>query len=171
MARTSSALRQPGPDAELAAEVAEFYDALQELLRVAQFRDRERICCYDISITECYSLEALDRHGPLMLNRLAAELRLDKSTASRVAAALEEKGYVRRDADPADRRALRLGLTPRGAALHARIRRDIETRHAALLAGLDPATRRAATGLLRRLAADLCCSGAPAADGCRDGCG
>jgi MarR family 2-MHQ and catechol resistance regulon transcriptional repressor len=147
------------PAVELAADAAAFYDALQELLRVAQFRDRERICCYDISVTECYGLEVLDRRGPLMLNHLASALRLDKSTASRVAAALEEKGHVRRDEDPADRRALRLRLTPRGEALHRRIRQDIEARHADLLAGFDPAARHAATGLLRRLAADLSCAG------------
>jgi|HubBroStandDraft_3_1064219.scaffolds.fasta_scaffold27671_3 MarR family 2-MHQ and catechol resistance regulon transcriptional repressor len=144
---------------ELAADAASFYDALQELLRVAQFRDRERVCCYDISVSECYGLEVLDRRGPLMLNQLAAELRLDKSTASRVAAALEEKGYVRRGEDPADRRALRLRLTPGGEALHRRIRQDIEARHAELLADLEPEARRAVTGLLRRLAAGLCCAG------------
>jgi MarR family 2-MHQ and catechol resistance regulon transcriptional repressor len=157
--RGSTPHRSAEPAVELAADAAAFYDALQELLRVAQFRDRERICCYDISVTECYGLEVLDRRGPLMLNHLASALRLDKSTASRVAAALEEKGYVRRDEDPADRRALRLRLTPRGEALHRRIRQDIEARHAELLAGLDPAARHAATGLLRRLAADLYCAG------------
>ena len=157
--RGSTPHRSADPAVELAADAAAFYNALQELLRVAQFRDRERICCYDISITECYGLEVLDRRGPLMLNQLASALRLDKSTASRVAAALEEKGYVRRDEDPADRRALRLRLTPRGEALHRRIRQDIEARHADLLAGFDPAARHAATGLLRRLAADLCCAG------------
>lgn len=151
--------RGGGPEGELAADAAAFYEALQELLRVAQFRDRERVCCYDISVTECYGIDVLDRRGPLMLNQLAAELRLDKSTASRVAAALEEKGYVSRDEDPADRRALRLRLTPRGEGLHRRIRQDIEARHAELLAGLDPAARRAAIDLLRRLAAELCCAG------------
>ncbi|HVT61854.1 MAG TPA: MarR family transcriptional regulator [Thermoanaerobaculia bacterium] len=170
------AARQSDPAAvELAADAAEFYDALQELLRAAQFRDREQICCYDISVTECYSLEALDRHGPLMLNQLAAELRLDKSTASRVAAALEAKGYVSREEEPADRRALRLHLTPRGDALHRRVRRDIEGRHAALLAALDPAARHAATSLLRRLAGDLRCvgggAGTAAGSGCGPGCG
>ena len=43
----------------LAADSRSFYEALSELLRVYQFRDRDRICCYDVSITQCYALEAL----------------------------------------------------------------------------------------------------------------
>jgi MarR family 2-MHQ and catechol resistance regulon transcriptional repressor len=158
--------RGAGTAAGLAADAAAFYEALSELLRLAQFRDRERICCYDISVTECYSLELLARGGPLMLNQLAANLHLDKSTASRVAAGLEEKGYLRREEDPLDRRALRLRLTPRGESLHRRIRGDIEARHAAHLAQLDPATRRAATDLLRRLAAELGRCGEPGPSCC-----
>jgi arsenite methyltransferase len=146
--------------AVLAADVAEFYDALQELLRVAQFRDRERICCYDISVTECYALGIVESNGPLMLNQLARELHLDKSTASRVVASLEDKGYLRREEDPADRRALRLRLTPSGETLHRRIRSEIEARHAALLAEIDPQARRTATALLRRLASSLYCGDA-----------
>ena len=67
------------------ADAAELYDALAALVRVYQFRDRDRICCHDVSVTQCYAMEALLKIGPCSLNALAAELYLDKSTASRVA--------------------------------------------------------------------------------------
>lgn len=101
------------------------YDALSDLVRVYQFRDRDFICCHDISVTQCYALEALVRHGALSMNELAAELFLDKSTASRVVSTLERKEYVRRATDPEDSRAVRLTTTPSGRRLVERIRKEL----------------------------------------------
>ncbi len=89
---------------------------------IYQFRDRDRICCYDVSVTQCYALEALVRRGGMTLNDLAAHLYLDKSTASRVVDALERKGYVDRPPHPDDRRALLLEATAAGRALDGKIR-------------------------------------------------
>src|SRR5688572_14478472 len=96
--RTSKAIPRRGapPDA------ARLYWALQELLRVYQFRDKDRICCHGITITECYALEVLAQHGPMMLNELARRLYSDKSTISRVVSSLEQKGHVSRSADLRD---------------------------------------------------------------------
>src|SRR5262245_24559669 len=80
-------------DPDLARDTEELYDALEDLLRVYQFRDRDRICCFDISVSQCYALEGLVRRGSMTLNDLAAHLYLDKSTASRVIDALERKGH------------------------------------------------------------------------------
>jgi MarR family transcriptional regulator, 2-MHQ and catechol-resistance regulon repressor len=129
-----------------------FYEALSDLLRIYQFRDRDRICCHDISVTQCYALEALVRRGPLGGNELAAELYLDKSTASRVVDALERKGYVVRERQPGDGRAVRLEITAGGRALHDRIVADILAEEKSLLADFDPEVRRALTALLQRLA-------------------
>ena len=87
----------------LDADAGALHDALSELVRVYQFRDRDRICCHDISVTQCYALEALLRRGPSGLNELAAELYLDKSTASRVVATLERKRYISRAPPPGRR--------------------------------------------------------------------
>src|SRR5689334_3151423 len=79
--------------------------ALSDLVRVYQFRDRDRICCHDISVTQCYALETMVEHGPLRLGGLAERLFLDKSTTSRVVAALTKKGYVQQRPDERDARA------------------------------------------------------------------
>src|ERR671937_1957474 len=85
-----------------------FHDALSDFVRAYLVGERDRICCHDISLTQCYTLDALLRRGPSTLNALAAELCLDKSTASRVVATLQRKGYVGRAAHPGDARAVLL---------------------------------------------------------------
>jgi MarR family transcriptional regulator, 2-MHQ and catechol-resistance regulon repressor len=136
-----------------ADETAAFHRALSELVRVYQFRDRDRICCHDVSVTQCYALEALVRSGGQTLNELAAELYLAKSTASRVADGLERKGYLVRAPHPTSRRSILLQATAAGAALHARIEQDILAEEADLLADFDPEVRRGMTRLLESLAA------------------
>ena len=68
----------------LDADAASLYRVMTELLRVYQFRDRDRLGYHDLTITQCYVLDILVRRGPLSLNDLAAEMLLDKSTLSRV---------------------------------------------------------------------------------------
>ena len=41
------------------------HEAVADLVRVYQFRDRDRICCHDVSVTQCYALETIVEHGPL----------------------------------------------------------------------------------------------------------
>ncbi len=132
--------------------VRAFYDALSDLVRVYQFRDRDRICCHDISVSQCYALENLVRRGEMTLNDLAALLYLDKSTASRVVDALERKGYVARAEHPGDHRALLLAATAEGRALHRRIEGELLAEEEAMLAEFAPEVRRAMTEVLRRLA-------------------
>jgi len=139
-------------DEGLAADTRSFYEALSELIRVYQFRDRDRICCHDVSITQCYALEALARERAMTLNDLASHLYLDKSTTSRVVDALERKGYVVRTEHPADGRALRLKITGAGRALHGRILNDILAEEEALLAEFNPEVRRSMTQVFIRLA-------------------
>jgi MarR family 2-MHQ and catechol resistance regulon transcriptional repressor len=128
------------------------YSALSNLVRVYQFRDRDKICCYDISVTQCHALEAVDRHGPRTSNELAAELYLDKSTTSRVVTTLERKGYVTRQAHPKDRRSVLIDLTPTGRKLLTKIQADLVAETRELLDDFDPAVRDAAPRLLDKLA-------------------
>ena len=82
---------------QLTQDSEDLYEALNQLVRVHQFRDRDRICCYDVSVTQCYAVETLVKRGALRLQVLAEEMFLDKSTASRVIDTLERKGYVSRE--------------------------------------------------------------------------
>jgi DNA-binding MarR family transcriptional regulator len=59
-------------------------------------------------------LHQIYSHGSAGVKALADEFHLDISTVSRQAAALEQKGYVRRTPDPADKRAFTLQITDLG---------------------------------------------------------
>lgn len=153
---TTTKLREPlpiaGEDPRLKADAEAVHHALNELVRVYQFRDRDRICCYDVSVTQCYALEAVVEGAPLTLNELAARLYLDKSTASRVVDGLERKGLVERRASPSDRRALHLAPTAEGRRLHARIEADILAQERALLAEFPHEVRQSMAKLMGQLA-------------------
>lgn len=140
------------PDPTLTRDAAALQAALSDLVRVSQFRDRDRICCHDISVTQCYALETVIEKGPLTLGALAAELFLDKSTTSRVVATLERKEYLSREPHPEDRRAVLLSATATGRKLCGRIQNDLLRETEALAADLEPAARQGATRLLQRLA-------------------
>ncbi len=140
-----------GPDPALDADAAALHRVLSELKRVYQFRDLDRICCYDISVTQCWALDALVGAGSLTLNQLAAELYLDKSTTSRVVNALERKGYVRRTRHPEDGRAVVLRATAAGARLQTRIEREMLEMTRSLLSEFDDEVRRSMVQLIGRL--------------------
>lgn len=139
-------------DPALERDARALYGAMSDLIRVYQFRDRDRICCHDVSVSQCYALEAVVRQGGMTLNDLAAHLYLDKSTASRIVDSLERKGYMTRIPHPSDRRAVLLEPTAAGRDLYHRIEGDILAEERSLLAGFDPEIRRAMTSLIARLA-------------------
>jgi MarR family 2-MHQ and catechol resistance regulon transcriptional repressor len=133
-------------------DAAGFHAALNDLLRIYQYRDRDRICCHDISVTQCHALELLVERGPMRSQALAEALRLDKSTTTRVVDALVRKAHVERLADPEDARAVQLRATRSGRGLYRRINDDLIAQQAALLADLAPEVRSGATELIRRVA-------------------
>jgi DNA-binding MarR family transcriptional regulator len=136
----------------LEADTRELNRAISELVRVYRCRDRDRICCYDVSVTQCHALEAIADKGPVTMNELAGLLYLDKSTASRVVDALERKAYIERRENPGDKRALQLMATPSGRRLMRRIRADILEQEMKLVADFEPAVRRSMAQLIRQLA-------------------
>jgi DNA-binding MarR family transcriptional regulator len=70
-----------------------------------------------LSPTLTSALATIDRHGPLTPSELALRERVQRPTATRLVARLEELGVLQRAADPADRRSSLLSVTPEGRAL------------------------------------------------------
>jgi MarR family transcriptional regulator, 2-MHQ and catechol-resistance regulon repressor len=148
----SRTARKSDTDAALQHDAQALHEALSHLVRVYQFRDRDRICCYDVSVTQCYALEVLVERGPLRSMSLADALKLDKSTTSRVVDALVRKGYVEKTVDADDARAVSLRVTRQGRALYERINGELISQQAELIRGLDADVRAGATEIIRRLA-------------------
>jgi MarR family 2-MHQ and catechol resistance regulon transcriptional repressor len=139
-------------DAALEQDAAALHAAVSDLVRVYQFRDRDRICCHDISVTQCYALEAVAEHGPVRLGALAQRMCLDKSTTSRVVATLVRKKYLTQTPDAADARATAIAATRSGRQLYERISRDLITQQHEVLQDLDPEVRDGVVEVIRRLA-------------------
>ena len=140
------------PDPNLEQDAVALHAAVSDLVRVYQFRDRDHICCHDISVTQCYALEAVAEHGPMRLGALADRMFLDKSTTSRVVATLVRKGYLSQRPDPSDARASAIEVTRSGRQLYARITRDLVAQQQEVLQDLDPEVRDGVVEVIRRLA-------------------
>jgi DNA-binding MarR family transcriptional regulator len=102
-------------------------------------------------------VELLAAHG-IAQGELAGLLGLEKSTVSRLAAGLEQKGWIRRGRDGGNQRYVRLYLTPDGSAVAARLLQGWESRQARIIASLSDAERAGLAaglgGLLRGLVAE-----------------
>jgi DNA-binding MarR family transcriptional regulator len=85
---------------------------------------------------------------------LARYLGLDRTVMTYLLDALEGAGYVARRADPADRRARRIELTPAGAAALRRSRARLQTAEAELLSRLTAEEREQLRTLMHRVAID-----------------
>ncbi len=112
----------------------------------------------ELSPSQAAALATIDRHGPLTPSELAARERIQRPTATRVIARLEEAGLVDRARDPQDGRSCLVALTPGGRELLARIRGRKNAYLSRRLRELDPDERavldRAAAILERLLEGD-----------------
>jgi DNA-binding MarR family transcriptional regulator len=111
-----------------------------------------------VSVSEGRALvQLLASHG-IAQGELAGLLGLEKSTVSRLAAGLEQKGWIRRGRDGGNQRYVRLYLTPAGTEIAARLLQSWQSRQARILASLTDAERAGLAaglgGLLRGLVAE-----------------
>jgi DNA-binding MarR family transcriptional regulator len=108
----------------------------------------------DLSMKEYDVLYTLSKcPAPARLSELNKNVLLSQPAMSRLVDRLADRGLIAREADPADRRAQRLSLTPEGRALQRRI----GARHArgvarAMTAELTYADLRTLETLVRKLA-------------------
>jgi DNA-binding MarR family transcriptional regulator len=104
-----------------------------------------------MSITEAHALGELYARGPITQQQLAASLRLQKSTVSRLVDQLTDGDLVARASNPADRRSFLVALTASGAKRARRLedaRRDLFDR---LLERLTPSDRQVVIDGMTRL--------------------
>ena len=143
------------PDPTLGMDARKLSEAVSELIRVVQFRDRDRACCYDVSVSQCYALKGIVDAGGMSINEVAAHLYLDKSTASRIANGLVTRGLLSRERDTTDGRIVRLIATAEGRRIKAAIEADLESDYARMLEELDPDIRSAVADVVTRLGASF----------------
>ena len=108
----------------------------------------------ELSPSQTAALATIERHGPLTPSELAELERVQRPTATRIVARLEDEVLVERTSDPADGRSFTVAATPKGRALMGKLR----TRKNAYLArrlhrldDADLATLQQAAEILERL--------------------
>jgi len=111
----------------------------------------------DLTPSQVAALATVERHGPLTPSELAAAERIQRPTATRVAAHLEARGLVARTGDPGDGRVSLLSATAQGGALLKTMRSRKNAYLAARMAGLgaeDRAALERAADVLERMLED-----------------
>lgn len=102
-----------------AATLADSFMTLARRIRHAQMRALEPL---GINPSQARALRMLARAGhPLRSGALAERLRIQARSGTDVVDALESAGLVRREPDPADRRAVQVALTEAGRQSAERI--------------------------------------------------
>lgn len=99
-------------------------------------------------------LSALARTGPRSAADLAPDAGVDRSGVTRRASRLEAAGLVRREPDPADRRAQFLVLTDEGRLVVEELRARLAARIADSVSAWPPGEAEAFARGLRRFTAD-----------------
>src|ERR1700760_2478186 len=129
-------------DAVLASSRALVAVAARSLATVAE----------DVTLAQYRVLVELASRGPQRLADLAAALRVDRSTATRMSDRLARKHLVHRRRVATDRRGVRVSLAPAGAELVAEVSRRRRAEIAWIVRRMPSADRQAAVAALQAFA-------------------
>ena len=109
------------------------------------------IARHDLTAMEFGILEVLHHKGPLLLGEIQRKVLVTSGGITYLVDRLVEKGLVKREECPKDRRARYAVLTPAGDALIRRIFPEHASMLARALSGLTTEEHETATKLLKRL--------------------
>jgi DNA-binding MarR family transcriptional regulator len=76
----------------------------------------------ELTPSQTAALATIEKHGPLTPSELATRERVQRPTATRVLAFLEDAGLVTRAVDPTDRRSSLVSMSEQGSELLAVVR-------------------------------------------------
>jgi MarR family transcriptional regulator, 2-MHQ and catechol-resistance regulon repressor len=135
-----------------ANNATQIYRALSELARRYQFRNRDEVCCYGLTVSQCYALEALHDSGKMPSSDLAVKLGLDLSSTTRLVDQLVRKKLVSRSKSVNDARVREIEITENGLKLVTRIQNDLVSLVNQALEDFPADVKKALPEALRRLA-------------------
>lgn len=86
------------------------------LLRLTRLVRNQRVDT-SITLTHLSAIASLSKHGPMSAGELATVEKVQPPSMTKVLAGLEQRGLVRRDVHPTDRRQAVIAITERGTEL------------------------------------------------------
>jgi len=93
-------------------------------------------CGQPVAVAEAHALMDLATFGSMRQGELAARLRLEKSTVSRLVRQMEAHGWIRRNSDRHDGRAVLILLTRKGRETAGELSRVRQEKFARILAAI-----------------------------------
>jgi DNA-binding MarR family transcriptional regulator len=108
-----------------------------------------------LTLPQCKILTYLQRSDGISQAKLAELTDMDPMTLARTLERMEGDGWIKRSADPADRRARKVCLEPPAAALLQAIWRVADKGRADAMAGLTAGDRAQLMSLLERVRCNL----------------
>lgn len=135
MATVTAAKSARSATAELAALLR------PSLLRLTRIVRNQRVDL-SVTLTQLSAMATLQKRGAMSAGELAACEKVQPPSMTKVLANLEERGLVRRDAHPGDRRQAIMSITPAGIELLDSERRSRDAWLSQHLAQLTPGERQ-----------------------------
>lgn len=148
---TISCYRVPMQEREEWGKQESLSDSFRAVSRRLRIQSQKALAPWDVTPGQARALGVLSRHGPVRLGTLSEHLRIAPRSATEVADALEMRGLVERRADPTDRRATLIALTPRGEEVTTAIRAARGAEAEEFFARLDADDRAALARILDAL--------------------
>jgi DNA-binding MarR family transcriptional regulator len=93
-------------------------------------------CGRPVAVAEAHALMDLAAFGPLRQGELAARLRLEKSTVSRLVRQMEAHRWIQRNSDRHDGRVVLIRLTKQGRQTATEVARTRQEKFARILAAI-----------------------------------
>lgn len=135
-----------------AEEPAALADQIQRLMRRLRRAQADALAPLGLTPAQERALSRIARSPePLRMTQLAEHLGIVPRSATTVVDALEEAGLVRREIDPANRRAILLHLTDHGKSVGDDMRAARRRAAGELFAPLTPEDRRVLGDILWRM--------------------
>jgi DNA-binding MarR family transcriptional regulator len=135
------------------------FEPIGLLIAAARRRIRQavgsRARAHGLTTQQFWVVNAIVEAAGLSLRELAARLRMDEPTASRIVAGLVAQGWIRSEDDPRDRRRSCLLPGERASDGTRKIAALANEIRGAMVEGLRPADQRALRALLRRIIANM----------------
>jgi DNA-binding MarR family transcriptional regulator len=140
-------------------------EVIRALVRRFSLAERADMSCCDMTVAQAATLEAL-ADGGMRLSDLGKRLGIAPSTLTRNLSRLQERGLIRKEADPIDGRAQRVALTETGEDAAGEVKRQEEAFARSVLDRMPQGSTADAMTTLENLlmavrsATEACCPGA-----------
>jgi len=132
-------------------DVEEFHNNIVGLIKKYQFRDRNEVTSFGISVSQCYVLETLYFQKALTMKKLAEQMHLTISTITRIVDQLEKKKFIERKQDDKDLRIRRITLTSEGEKISLKSWANVFESEREIFENIKPGHRKVLLSLLKDL--------------------